>query len=110
MTDSKLNETDADRLELLDRIEQRCPEIDLDAAYSIAWQRLDDGSEALLIDGGGLDGGKGVFFANAGDDVHAVGSLAPVIDGHLGVLVIQPDGSRYIAGVRPDPLAGQTPE
>ena len=29
--------------------------------------------EALLVEGGGIDGGKVTFFANAGDDVHAVG-------------------------------------
>jgi hypothetical protein len=26
------------------------------------------------VDGGGIDGGNGTYFANDGDDVHAVGS------------------------------------
>jgi hypothetical protein len=42
--------------------------------------------------------------ANAGDDVHAIGSLAPLVSG-LGCVVIKPDGSRYLAGATPDPLA-----
>jgi hypothetical protein len=61
--------------------------------------------EALLVDGGGIDGGQGDYFANQGEDVHAVGSLDPVIEGAIGLIVIQPDGSRYLARVVPDPLA-----
>lgn len=68
---------------------------------------LEDGHEALLVDGGGLDGGAGAYFANVGEDVHAVGSLAPIVDGFLGVIVIRPDGGRYIARAMPDPLAEQ---
>jgi hypothetical protein len=70
-----MNEKDADRLELLDRIAHRVPELDL-AQQSVEWTTLDDGSEALLVNGGGIDGGSGAYFANAGADVHAVGSLA----------------------------------
>jgi hypothetical protein len=50
-------------------------------------------------------GGKGAFFANAGDDLHAVGSLAPIIEGAVGCIVIRPDGSRHLARAVPDPLA-----
>ena len=99
-----MNETDADRLELLDRISDRVPEVDLEQ-HSIEWITLEDGHEALLVDGGGLDGGKGAYFANAGEDVHAVGSLAPIIAGYIGCIVIKPDGGRYVAQAVPDPLA-----
>jgi len=102
--DHELNPTDADRLALLDRVTDRIPELDLDER-SIAWTTLPDGAEALLVDGGGIDGGNGVYFANAGDDVHAVGSIAPLVPGHLGCVVIRPNGSRYLAQVQPDPLA-----
>jgi hypothetical protein len=99
-----MNETDADRLELLDRIAKRIPDLDLDA-QSVEWRTLDDGHEALLVNGGGLDGGNGVYFANAGEDVHAVGSLAPLVADSIGCIVIRSDGSRYVARVQADPLA-----
>ncbi len=99
-----MNETDADRLELLDRIAERLPELDLDQ-QSVEWMTLDDGHEALLVNGGGIDGGAGAFFANHGEDVHAVGSLAPILDGFIGCIVIKPDGRRYVARAVPDPLA-----
>jgi hypothetical protein len=99
-----MTERDADRLELLDRIAGRIPELDLDQ-QQVEWTTLDDGHEALLVNGGGLDGGDGAYFANAGDDLHAVGSLAPIVDGAIGCIVIRPDGSRYIARAVPDPLA-----
>jgi hypothetical protein len=90
---------DTDRLELLDRIAERVPELDLDQD-SIEWMTLpDDGHQALLVDGGGI------YFANAGDDVHAVGSLDPLVPGHVGCIVLRPDGSRYLARAVPDPLA-----
>jgi hypothetical protein len=60
--------------------------------------------EAVLVDGGGIDGGDGAFFANAGEDVHAVGSLAPLADA-IGCIVIKPNGSRVLARVVGDPLA-----
>ena len=103
------DERDADRLELLDRIADRIPDLDLDR-QQIEWTTLDDGAEALLVNGGGIDGGNGAYFANYGDDVHAVGSLAPIIDGCLGCIVIRPDGSRYIARAVPDPLAQRKPD
>jgi len=73
-----MTDRDADRLERLDRIGDRVPELDLDQ-NEIEWTTLDDGHEALLVNGGGIDGGNGAFFANAGEDLHAVGSLAPLI-------------------------------
>jgi hypothetical protein len=97
------DQTDKDRLELLDRIEKRVG-IDLDR-HQVEWMTLEDGHEALLVDGGGIDGGKGAYFANYGEDVHAVGSLAPIIDGCIGCIVIKPDGSRYVAQAMPDPPA-----
>jgi hypothetical protein len=57
-----------------------------------------------------IDGGNGAYFANHGEDLHAVGSLAPIVDGHIGCIVIRPDGSRYVARAVPDPLAGQKPD
>jgi hypothetical protein len=57
------------------------------------------------VDGGGIDGGNGTYFANAGDDVHAIGLLDPLVPGHVGCIVIRPDGSRYVARVVADPLA-----
>jgi hypothetical protein len=59
----------------------------------------------VSLDGGGIDGGNGTYFANDGDDVHAVGSLDPIIPGYVGCIVIKPDGSRQLARVMPDPLA-----
>ena len=46
------------------------PELDLDQ-QSVEWTTLDDGHEALLVNGGGIDGGDGAYFANYGEDVHA---------------------------------------
>jgi hypothetical protein len=97
-----MNDRDKDRLELLDRIAERVPQLDLEQ-HEVEWTTLDDGHEALLVDDGGIDGGKGTFFANAGDDVHAVGTLAPIVDG-IGCVVIRPDGARYLARAVPDPL------
>jgi hypothetical protein len=76
-----MNDQDQDRLVLLDRIADRVPSWTSDR-QSVEWTRLDDGHEALLVNGGGLDGGAGVLFANQGDDVHAVGMLDPLIPGH----------------------------
>jgi hypothetical protein len=65
---------------------------------------LDDGHAALLVNGGGLDGGAGAYFANAGQDLHAIGSLAPLAPGYVGCIVIRPDGTRHLARAVPDPL------
>ncbi len=98
------SDADEDRLLLLDRLAGRVPELDLDQ-HEIEWMTLDDGHEALLVDGGGMDGGHSVYFANAGDDLHAVGSVDPLIPGAIGCIVIRADRSRYLAQVQPDPLA-----
>ena len=104
-----MTERDADRLAVLDRIADRVPELDLDQ-HRVDWHELPDGHEALLVDGGGIDGGPGVYFANAGNDLHAVGALAPMIPGYVGCIVIRPDKTRQLAHVEPDPLAGQKPD
>ena len=57
---------------------------------------MPDGVEALIVNGGGFDGGDGASFTNCGEDVHVVGIMAPLIEGHLGCVVIRPDGSRYL--------------
>jgi hypothetical protein len=99
-----VDRSDADRLKLLDRLADRVPELDLDQ-QSVEWTTLDDGHEALLVNGGGIDGGSGAYFANAGEDLHAVGTLAPLVEGYIGCIAIRPDGSRYVARAVPDPLA-----
>ena len=83
--------TDADRLELLDRIAARIPDLD---QQQVEWTTLDDGHDALLVNGGGIDGGSGAYFVCAGEDVHAVGSLDRLVPGHIGYIVIKRDGSR----------------
>jgi hypothetical protein len=49
-----VDRSDTDRLRLLDRIECRVPELDLDR-HEVEWTTLDDGHEALVVNGGGLD-------------------------------------------------------
>ena len=100
-----LNETDTDRLELLDRIEARIPDSTWTRSRS-SGPRWTTGTRRC-VNGGGIDGGAGAYFANAGEDLHAVGSLAPIIDGYIGCIVIKPDGRRYVARAVPDPLAQQ---
>jgi hypothetical protein len=94
-----VDHTDADPLELLDRIKARLPELDL-AQQSVEWTTLPDGGEVLLV-----DGWSGGYFANHGDDLHAYGSLDPIVPGHVGCVVIEPDGTRRLARAVPDPLA-----
>lgn len=98
-----MDPTDTDRLKLLDRLADRIPELDLEQ-HEVEWLTLPDGAEALIVDGGGLDGGSGIYFANAGEDVHAVGSLQPLAPA-VGCIVIRSDGSRQLARVERDPLA-----
>ena len=100
------HERDRDRLTLLDRIAERVPELDLDE-QSVEWTTMDDGAEALVVNGGGFDGGDGAYFTNYREDVHVVGIMAPLIPGAIGCVVIKPDGSRYLARVEADPLAPQ---
>jgi hypothetical protein len=96
-----MNEQDQDRLELLDRIAKRAPEIDL-SQHATKWDQLPDGAQALFIDG------AAGYFAIAGEDLHAYGSLDPIVPGWIGCIVIKPDGSRYVAQAMPDPLAPQS--
>jgi hypothetical protein len=49
--------------------------------------------------------GERPYFANGGEDVHVVGSLDPLVPGHVGCIVIRRDGSRVLARAVPDPLA-----
>jgi hypothetical protein len=103
-----MTERDTERLELLDRIEKRLPDLDLDR-HSVEWTEMpDDGSQALLVDGGGLDGGNGFTIARHGDDLHVVGPTAPLVPGFVGCVVVRPDGSRYLARAVPDPAAQQS--
>ena len=41
---------------------------------------------------------------------HAVGSLAPIVEGYIGCIVIRTDRSRVLARAMPDPLAQQRPD
>jgi hypothetical protein len=99
-----LTPTDTDRLALLDRLADRMPDLDLDQ-HEVEWMTLPDGHEALLVDGGGIDGGSGMYFANVPNgDVHVVGSLEPLAPA-VGCVVLMPDGTRVLAHVEGDPLA-----
>lgn len=103
--EASLEDRDADRLELLDRIEQRMPEVKLDE-HLIEWTQLPDGAEALVLDGGGFTPeSTGCFIAAAGDDLHVVGPTAPIIPGCIGCVVVSPDGTRRLARVVDDPAA-----
>jgi hypothetical protein len=106
---TNLDQTDGERLELLDRVEKRLPEIDL-GQRTVEWVSMPDGAPGLAVDGGGFDGGSVVVFANAGDDLHAIGSVAPIVPNAIGCVVIREDRSRYLAKVMPDPLAERQPE
>jgi hypothetical protein len=60
----------------------------------------------LLVNGGGASTGvTAPTSPTPGEGVHAVGSLAPIVEGHVGCIVIRPDGSRHLAHVMADPLA-----
>jgi hypothetical protein len=83
------------------------PDLDLEQ-HEVEWKTLPDGSEALLVDGGGIDGGSGIYFANAGEDVHAVGPIPSF--SAIGAIVIRPDGTRVLAQVARDPLADPEPD
>ena len=66
-----LNSDYADRLELLDRIDERVPELDLDQ-HPIEWTEMPDGAPGLAIDGRD-DGGNGYVYVNYREDLHAIG-------------------------------------
>jgi hypothetical protein len=100
-----LDKIDAERFELLDRIAERLPEVDLEQ-HSIEWSEMpDDGSQALLVAGGGMDGGNGFTITSHGEYLHVVGPMAPMFPGAIGCVVIGPDGTRRLGGVVADPLA-----
>jgi SOS response associated peptidase (SRAP) len=67
------------------------------------WQRPEDPKQPRQPFRFTVD--DGAFFTNAGEDVHGVGSLAPLIPGAIGCIMIRPDGSRVLARVASDPLA-----
>jgi hypothetical protein len=68
------------------------------------------GPEGLLVDGGGIDGGSGTFFANAVTTCMRSGRWLRIVDGYIGCIVIRPDGSRRLARAVPDPLTQQKPQ
>ena len=70
MTPADLNPAEADRLQLLDRIAERVPELDL-AQHSVEWTELPDGAQGRPVDGGGVDSGNGYVYVNYGEDLHA---------------------------------------
>jgi hypothetical protein len=94
------NNRDADRLVLLDRLTERVPQLDLDRQL-VEWRMLPDGHEALLVNGGGIDGGKGAYFRQPLRGRTRRGVAGPLVPGHVGCIVIRPDGSRVFARARP---------
>jgi hypothetical protein len=98
-----MDDRDDHRLRLLDRIAERIPELDLDLE-AVEWDTLPDGHQALIVNGGGIDGGDGTYFATTATTC-TVGSLDPIIPGHVGCIVIEPDGTRRLARAVPDRLA-----
>lgn len=103
-----MDERDAERLKLLDRLAERVPGFDL-GEHDIEWMTASNGTEVLCVDGGGADGGLGYQLSNAGQVVVFVGPLSPLIN-DFGSVVISPDGSWRIHRAVPDPLAGQKPD
>jgi hypothetical protein len=55
-----VDRSDTDRLRLLDRVAECVPELHL-GQQRIEWTTLNDGHEALLVNGGGIDGGDGAY-------------------------------------------------
>jgi hypothetical protein len=95
-----MNEHDTDRLELLDRIAMRVLELDLDQ-NEVEWTTLDDRHEALLVNGGGFDGGPGAFVANAGNDLHVIGTLDSIVPTTSAASWSRPDKARVVARAVP---------
>lgn len=71
---------------------------------------MPDGAEALVVDGSGFDGGNGYFIADAADDLHVTGTMAPLIPGRIGLVAIHPDGTRELVRVIDDPIDGDDSE
>lgn len=105
-TEATLNETDTDRLLLLNRLEERMPGLDV-GQHEVEWTKVPDGAEAVVVEGGGFDGGTGYFIANAGNDLHVVGTMAPLIPGKIGLVAIHPDGIRELLRVIEDPIGDE---
>ena len=80
-------------------------QLDLDRER-VEWRTLPDGGEALFVNLDAATGdGDGAYFACHNDELHAVGSLAPLIEGAIGLIAIKPDHTRQLVHVQPDPLA-----
>lgn len=60
-----------------------------------------------MVDGGGFDGGNGYYIANAGNDLHVIGTMAPMIPGRIGLVAIHADGTRELLRVIEDPIGGE---
>jgi hypothetical protein len=93
-----MDERDTDRLELLDRLADRVPELDL-GQHEVEWGETPDGAQALFV------GNRAEFFALYGEDLHAYGSLDPLLPRMIGCIVIRPDETGVLARAVPDPLA-----
>lgn len=104
-TSTTIDETDTDRLLILDRIAEQMPDLDL-RLHEAEWRRFDDGIETLLVDGGGIDGGTGYMVSNGpiDEDLHVIGPTDPLFPGKIVAVSIHPDGSRKLAKLIPDPL------
>jgi hypothetical protein len=70
------------------------------------WTRLAHGSEALLVDGGGIDGSTGYFIANApdgSDNLHVIGPTAPPMPGKIGAIAIHAASNPLASPTDPRP-------
>ncbi len=97
-----LESIDAERLELLDRIAERLPDLD---QHRVEWGEYRRRVTSAPRGRRRLRRRRRLQYANSGENLHAVGSMAPLIAGHVGCIVIKPDGSRVLARAVPDPLA-----
>jgi transposase len=74
------------------------------ARERVEWRTLLDSGEALFVNLDAATGdGDGAYFACHNDDLHAVGSLAPLIEGAIGLIAIKPDHTRQLRP-RPTPI------
>jgi hypothetical protein len=93
-----LTDVEQNRLTLLDRLADRCPDLGTVAEHEVEWMELPEGNEALVLDRSRFTEGRGAYFMLEGENVLAVGPLGP---DHSGVIVIRPDGSRELRAVTP---------